>query len=160
MMTFGLVMTLGFLFMSGFLLSLVIRQPSKAEGVIIGLVIFLLVTSIVLLREAKFKWNLILIDNEGITIKPFLGLWLSRRVKMDEITGIKRAIEHSRTSKGETIYVYVNGYREIEISDTYYKNFSTINGELAKRTKKLGKEQYSFLKHLLNSFGFPIKLKD
>jgi hypothetical protein len=134
-------------------------NPKSTNGVVIGLYIALVFLSFLLFREAKFKWNKIELNDDNLLVKPFFGLW-TKTIKLKRVDGFKRANEPSKTSLGDTLYVYVNGLREFEISDAYYKNYSELNRLFSTRTKKLGKENFSILKSIKNSFGFSIKLTD
>jgi hypothetical protein len=146
-------------FLTGLLTYTFLTKSTPTSGVVIGLYIALLFLSFLLFREAKFKWNKIEMTNDNLLIRPFFGLW-TKTIRIDRIDGFKRANEPSKTSLGDTLYVYVNGLREFEISDAYYKNYSELYRLFSTRTKKLGKENFNILKNIKNSFGFPIKLTD
>jgi hypothetical protein len=134
-----------------------LTNPTPPNGVVSGLYIALLFLAFVLLREAKFKWNKIEMTNDSLFIKPFFGLW-TKTIRLDQIDGFKRANEPSKTSLGDTLYVYVNGLREFEISDAYYRNYSELNMLFSTRTKKLGRENFNIFKNIKNAFGVPIRL--
>lgn len=71
--------------------------------------------------------------------------------------GYNAAIEESKTSDGQAVYIYQNNKRTIEISNAYYKDFSDFEKELRKKIKLLGWESVSISKIFMNSLGVPIK---
>lgn len=136
----------------------IIRHPERINGVIAGVMIFFTVTILILLREMKFKWNAIEINDKELIVKPFLGLGPARRINFSEVTGFNRSWEPSKTSDGLAIYIYVDNKRAIEISDAYCKNFQEVYDELKIKIRELGDEDFKIFKNVFNAFGVPIKL--
>ena len=149
---------IGLMFLTVTLWISMLIHPDRIIGVIIMIITFLTLTSIILLREAKFKWNRIQLTDTELILTSFLGLGVDRRIRLNEVTGFNRAFEHSKTSDGQAIYIYVNGHRAVEFSDAYYRNFKQIYEGLRNRVKELGDEDFSFSKHFLNAFGKRIEL--
>jgi hypothetical protein len=135
------------------------QHPDRLDGVMIMLISFLTLTSLILLREAKFKWNKIEITDNELVVRPFFGLW-TRRTQLSDVTGYTRSQEYSKTSPGHAIYIYVRQIRRVEISDAYYKNVDQIKAGLSGKVRKLGKENSSIIKHFLNTFGKPIEFRE
>lgn len=136
----------------------VYRDPQKLDGITLMIMIFLSFLSLLTLREAKFKWNKIEVTENGLLIKPWLGLW-TERIAMSEISGYTKAVEQSRYSDGQAMYLYVKGNRKVEISDAYFANFALLAAEFKlRKIKKLGKERPGLAKVLLNMFGKPIEI--
>jgi hypothetical protein len=134
------------------------EHPDRLNGVMIMIISFLTLTSLILLREAKFKWNRIEITDNELVIRPFFGLW-TQRTRLNDVTGYTRSQEYSKTSPGQAIYIYVRQQRRVEISDAYYKNVDQIVAGLSGKVKKLGKENSSMFRHFLNTFGVPIEFR-
>ncbi|HZI26049.1 MAG TPA: hypothetical protein VFD46_13280 [Chryseolinea sp.] len=145
----------GLTYLTVLLWATVYRHPERLDGVMVMIIGFLTLTSLIALREAKFKWNKIEITENELKISPFFGLW-TQRIRLSEVTGYTRSQEYSKTSPGHTIYIYVKQKRAIEISDAYYKNTDEIIAGLSGKVRKLGKENSSVIKHVLNAFGKPI----
>ncbi len=80
------------------------KHPDRLDGVMIMLISFLTLTSLILLREAKFKWNKIEITDNELIVRPFFGLW-TQRIKLSDVTGYTRSQELSKTSPGHAIYI-------------------------------------------------------
>jgi hypothetical protein len=149
---------MGLMYLTILLWTTIFNHPDRLSGVIIMIITFLTLTSLILLREAKFKWNKIEIGDTDLVVSSFFGLGINRKIRLSEVTGFKRSFEYSKTSDGHAIYIYIHNKRAVEISDAYYKNFNQMYAGLNNRIKNLGDEDFSFLKHLLNTFGKPIKL--
>jgi hypothetical protein len=148
----------GLTYLTVLLWSTIYQHPERLDGVMIMIVGFLTLTSLILLREAKFKWNKIEITDNELVVRPFFGLW-TQRIGLNDVTGYTRSQEYSKTSAGHAIYIYVRQRRSVEISDAYYKNIDHIIAGLSGKVKKLGKENSSMFKHFLNTFGIPIEFR-
>ena len=135
------------------------QHPERLDGVVIMITSFLTLTSLILLREAKFKWNKIEITDNELIVRPFFGLW-TQRTRLNNVTGYTRSQEYSKTSAGHAIYIYVRQRRSVEISDAYYKNIDQIIAGLSGKVNKLGKENSSIFRHFLNTFGVPIVFRE
>jgi hypothetical protein len=148
----------GFTYLTVLLWTTMYQHPERLDGVVIMIISFLTLTSLILLREAKFKWNKIEITENELVVRPFFGLW-TQRTRLIDVTGYTRSQEYSKTSPGHAIYIYVRQKRSVEISDAYYKNIDQIVAGLSGKVTKLGKENSSMFKHLLNTFGIPIEFR-
>ncbi len=148
----------GFTYLTVLLWTTTYQHPERLDGVMIMIISFLTLTSLILLREAKFKWNKIEITENELVVRPFFGLW-TQRTRLIDVTGYTRSQEYSKTSPGHAIYIYVRQKRSVEISDAYYKNIDQIVAGLSGKVTKLGKENSSMFKHFLNTFGIPIEFR-
>ena len=148
----------GFIYLTVLLWTTMYQHPDRLNGVMIMIISFLTLTSLILLREAKFKWNKIELTENELVIRPFFGLW-TKRTRLNDVTGYTRSQEYSKTSAGLAIYIYVGQRRKVEISDAYYKNIDQIIAGLSGKVKKLGEENSSIFKHFLNTFGVPIEFR-
>ena len=149
----------GLIYLTVLLWTTMYRHPERLDGVMVMIISFLTLTSLVTLREAKFKWNKIEITENELIVSPFFGLW-TQRVRLSEVTGYTRSQAYSKTSPGHAIYIYVRQRRSIEISDAYYKNIDQIMAGLSGKVRKLGKENSNMVKHFLNTFGKPIVFRE
>jgi len=149
---------LGFIFLTALLWTTAYQHPERLDGIMMTITSLLTPTSLVLLREAKFKWNKIEIDDDELLIRPLFGLW-TERIRWNDVTGYTRSREYSKTSPGYAIYIYVRQRRRAEISDAYYKNIDQIIAGLSGRVRKLGREDSSIIKSFLNTFGKPIEFR-
>jgi hypothetical protein len=149
---------IGFIYLTILLWKTMYQHPDRLSGVMIMIISVLTLTSLILLREAKFKWNKIEITDNELVVRPFFGLW-TQRTRLNEVTGYTRSQEYSKTSAGHAIYIYVRQRRRVEISDAYYKNIDQIIAGLSGKVKKLGKENSSIFEHFLNAFGVPIEFR-
>jgi hypothetical protein len=149
----------GFIYLTVLLWTTMYRHPERLDGVLVMIIGFLTLTSLVTLREAKFKWNKIEITENEFVIRPFFGLW-TQRIGLSEVTGYTTSQEYSKTSPGHAIYIYVRQRRSVEISDAYYKNLDQISAGLKGKVRKLGKEDSSVIKNFLNTFGKPIEFRE
>jgi hypothetical protein len=149
---------IGLTYLTVLLWTTMYQHPERLDGVMIMIISFLTLTSLVLLREAKFKWNKIEITDNELVVRPFFGLW-TQRIRLSEVTGYTRSQEYSKTSSGHAIYIYVRQRRTVEISDAYYKNIEQIVAGLSGKVTKLGRENSSMFKHFLNTFGIPIEFR-
>lgn len=122
-----------------------------------GIWMFLTVVLMMLTREIRFRLNAIELTDNELVIRPLLGLLPATRIRYSEIMGYNAAIEESKTSDGQAVYIYQNNKRTIEISNAYYKDFSDFEKELRKKIKLLGWESVSISKIFMNSLGVPIK---
>ena len=150
----------GLIYLTILLWTTMYNYPDRLSGVMIMIISFLTLTSLILIREAKFKWNRIEITDAELLVSSFFGLGLNRKTRLSEVTGYTRSLEMSKTSDGQAIYIYINNKRAVEVSDAYYKNFHQISAGLKGRIKKLGKENSSILKNVLNTFGKPIRIAE
>lgn len=135
------------------------QHPDRLDGVMIMIISFLTLLSLILLREARFKWNKIEITDNELVVRPFFGLW-TQRTRLSDVTGYTRSQEYSKTSPGHAVYIYVRQRRSVEISDAYYKNIDQIVAGLSGKVRKLGKENSNMFKHFLNTFGIPIVFRE
>jgi len=148
----------GLIYLTILLWTTMYKHPDRLNGVMIMIISFLTLTSLILLREAKFKWNKIEITDNEFVVRPFFGLW-TQRTRLSEVTGYTRSLEYSKTSPGQAIYIYVRQRRSVEISDAYYRNIDQIVTGLSGKVTKLGKENSNMFKHFLNTFGIPIEFR-
>ncbi len=148
----------GLIYLTVLLWATMYKHPDRLDGVMIMIISFLTLLSLILSREAKFKWNRIEITDSELVVKPFFGLW-TQRTRLTDVTGYTRSQEYSKTSPGHAIYIYVRQRRNVEISDAYYKNLDQIVAGLSGTVTKLGKENSSMFRHFLNTFGVPIEFR-
>jgi hypothetical protein len=139
------------------LLGSFVTTEKAIEGPIIIIAIFFTLGSMLLIREAKFKWNRIKFESGNLEVSPFFGLGLKKRFEYKDVS-FKRSSELSKTSDGNSVNVYVNDKRLIELSDAYYKNFNKLLHSFETRCNGGGKENISITSTLMNVFGKPIRL--
>jgi len=103
--------------------------------------------------EFRTKMIKVKIDDDGITIKKFGGLGVSKRFLFTELDGFKISILRSQAKNNEYLY-FMQGYKKIgKISDFYHKNYLDLKGLIKTKIKDLGFENFSYIDEIKESFS-------
>ena len=107
---------------------------------------FVFMVSFLVLGEIRKKVIKIIISDDCIIKKSYLGFGSGTRYGFQYFTGYKTSIISSKAGSYEYLYLMHDEKKVVKISEYYHQNYSELKSALAGRNiKNLGKENWSLL---------------
>ena len=128
----------------------VLDLPIYASIPVLAFVIFFIVW--LFFGELRTKLVKVNVDTDFIMVKKFAGLGIEKKYSFKEFAGYKISILPSEYQDFEYLYVMLDGRKAIKISQFYHSNYAELKQAIIKKTKKLGIENFSFVRELREIF--------
>jgi hypothetical protein len=124
----------------GLQIKLVLDYQEIFKGQTVGyfLILFLFLSTILVLMELKNKIIKVEFLENEIKINTFLGLKKSIYINKNTIEGFENSSVYSEYGSYDYIYLKSKDVRIVKISNQYHKNFNEINLEIKNNFKYLG----------------------
>lgn len=116
-------------------------------------IFFVLILIWLIWGELRTKAVKVSIDMDRLSYSNFLGLGNLRVLRFSEIDGFKIANLPSEYQDYEYLYVMVNKYKVIKLSEFYHKNYKELKAMISSKSKCLGEEKFSYVQEFKEIFS-------
>jgi hypothetical protein len=107
---------------------------------------FIYFTCLLFFGELRTKAIVVIINDQAIIKKGFIGLGVKKIYAINDLSGFKISLLHSGSGTYEYLYLMLGNKKVIKLSEYYHKNYKELKQLLVrKNVKNLGVEYWSFM---------------
>jgi len=126
------------------LFNIILNPRGELWVVLLACIFFAGIWTWVVIGELRTRVISVRIENEHFIIKRFLGLGISRRFDLSDISGFKTSILSSKSGSYEYLYLMVGTKKIAKLSEFYHSNYKELKRYIVSMNiKNIGFEPFS-----------------